>query len=897
MADNVTFQSTVLATPPDGTIAATDEVGGRHYQLIKQAFGADGAATLVSASDPLPVTATLSEPVEVDGTVVITDGGGSITVDGTVAATLSEPISVDDNGGSLTVDGTVTIQDGGNTITVDNGGTFATQATLQTGDNTVGRVKITDGTDVADVFDLANSNPLTVAIVDGSGSQITSFGGSGGTAEVDDSAFTAATDSGTPIMGFVTADSVDSGDVGVLGMLANRQLKVTLFDSSGVELSVGGGTQYTEDAAAAANPVGNAIIVVRDDDRGGSLTSADGDNIALRGTDAGEVYVKHVDEISINDGGNVITVDGTVAATLSEPISVDDNGGSLTVDGTVAATQSGAWNIADISGTVSLPTGASTAAKQDTIIGHVDGIEGLLTTIDGDTGNIVTSVQLLDDTVFAEDVAAQAADKGIAILAVRRDADTSLVGTDNDYANLQVDANGALKVEIFDGGGSHTVDNNGTFATQATLQTGDNTIGRVKITDGTDVADVLDLTNSNPVVVAIVDGDGSQITSFGGGTQYTEDAAAAANPVGTALNLVRDDARGGSLTSADGDNVAARGTDAGELYVKHVDAIDIGDISGTVSLPTGAATAANQTTIIGHVDGIEGLLTTIDGDTGNIVTSVQLLDDTVFAEDVAAQAADKGIAILAVRRDADTSLVGTDNDYANLQVNATGALKVEIFDGGDSHTIDGTVTIQDGGNTITVDNGGTFAVQVDGSALTALQLIDNASIADDAAFTPATTGITMAGFFADESSTDSVDEGDGGAARMTLDRKQIVVPQPHTAGGLTIFRSIDLDESEEEVKATPGCVYSCWVTNTATSTRFLKFYNLTAANTTVGSSTPVITIGIPGNTSDDVSGVFTGGGVGIMFDTAITVAATTGVADADSGAPGANEVLVNIFYK
>lgn len=29
-----------------------------------------------------------------------------------------------------------------------------------------------------------------------------------------------------------------------------------------------------------------------------------------------------------------------------------------------------------------------------------------------------------------------------------------------------------------------------------------------------------------------------------------------------------------------------------------------------------AITAANQTTIIGHVDGIEGLLTTIDADTG-----------------------------------------------------------------------------------------------------------------------------------------------------------------------------------------------------------------------------------------------------------------------------------------
>src|SRR3990167_2326398 len=45
----------------------------------------------------------------------------------------------------------------------------------------------------------------------------------------------------------------------------------------------------------------------------------------------------------------------------------------------------------------------------------------------------------------------------------------------------------------------------------------------VKIGDGTDIADVLDLTNANPLAVAILDADGIQITSFGGGTQYTED--------------------------------------------------------------------------------------------------------------------------------------------------------------------------------------------------------------------------------------------------------------------------------------------------------------------------------------------------------------------------------------
>ena len=35
---------------------------------------------------------------------------------------------------------------------------------------------------------------------------------------------------------------------------------------------------------------------------------------------------------------------------------------------------------------------------------------------------------------------------------------------------------------------------------------------------------------------------------------------------------------------------------------------------------------------------------------------------------------------------------------------------------------------------------------------------------------------------------------------------------------------------------------------------------------------------------------------GIAFSTAITVAATTGIADADTGAPGANEVIINLGY-
>lgn len=68
---------------------------------------------------------------------------------------------------------------------------------------------------------------------------------------------------------------------------------------------------------------------------------------------------------------------------------------------------------------------------------------------------------------------------------------------------------------------------------------------------------------------------------------------------------------------------------------------------------------------------------------------------------------------------------------------------------------------------------GTTQVTVTGTALDVNA--SNASvIVDDTAFTPATSSVSAAGYFADETTPDSVDEGDIGAARMTLDRKQLI---------------------------------------------------------------------------------------------------------------------------
>ena len=205
----------------------------------------------------------------------------------------------------------------------------------------------------------------------------------------------------------------------------------------------------------------------------------------------------------------------------------------------------------------------------------------------------------------------------------------------------------------------------------------------VKIGDGTDIADVLDLTNANPLAVAILDADGIQITSFGGGTQYREDVAAAADPIGTAVILVRDDTPG-ALVTTDGDNVAQRGTNYGAGYVQVVTSagafVDTfgggtqyteGDtdasITGTAALMeiAGDALAPIQGTVAG------GLLVNLGAN--NDIT-LAILPDTA-ATDLALQTADLDTIA------GDTTAIQTaielldnavDGNYLNVNLNLAG---------------------------------------------------------------------------------------------------------------------------------------------------------------------------------------------------------------------------------
>lgn len=121
--------------------------------------------------------------------------------------------------------------------------------------------------------------------------------------------------------------------------------------------------------------------------------------------------------------------------------------------------------------------------------------------------------------------------------------------------------------------------------------------------------------------------------------------------------------------------------------------------------------------------------------------------------------------------------------------------------------------------------------------------------------------------------------------------------QGRTTGGLSIFRSIDLDETEEEVKASAGTLYSIDAMNMTASVLYLKIYDNTAAGTTVGTTTPVLTYVLPTNGDTNGCGMVKNIPQGLAFATGITVAVTTGLADSNTGAPAANAAIVNLGYK
>ena len=109
---------------------------------------------------------------------------------------------------------------------------------------------------------------------------------------------------------------------------------------------------------------------------------------------------------------------------------------------------------------------------------------------------------------------------------------------------------------------------------------------------------------------------------------------------------------------------------------------------------------------------------------------------------------------------------------------------------------------------------------------------------------------------------------------------------------VTPYRNLDLDETGVIVDATPCKVAVVSLCNLhATAVRYVKFYNKATAAT--NADTPILTI--------PVAPSILGGSIDVNllhrewpFNTGLSMRCTTGIADNDTGAPGNNEMVVNL---
>lgn len=494
-----------------------------------------------------------------------------------------------------------------------------------------------------------------------------------------------------------------------------------------------------------------------------------------------------------------------------------------------------------------------------------------------------TTSRLLVDAVtdigLAEDTAHSTGDTGVMALGVRQDAQSDF-GADGDYVPLSINADGQVRVSAsvtvnteYDEDSAHSSTDKGSFILGVRRDADTTPVS----TDGDYHALIFD--NAGNLKVNVKSGSAAS-------TQYDEDAAHSTGDTGTLALVVRKDSPA-NLSGTDGDYEALQ-VSAGRLWAS---------------------------TLI----------------TGDALTALQLIDDAIIADDAAFTPAtdkvmmvgfefddttpdsvnegDAGAARMSSRREVYIQLRDAAGNERGANVNASNQLTVaeansaaiktavELIDNaisGNEMQVDVVAALPAGTNAIgkLAANSGVDIGNVDVTTVIPGTGATQLGKAEDAAHATGDTGVYALGVRDDDPAAHSGADGDYESVHVSAEGAVWGTLTPTTTGGCTIFRSIDLDESEEEVKASAGTVYGWYFHNANASTLYIKFYNLTAANTTVGTSTPVMTLPIPTGASANLGMPY-----GIKFDTAITVAATTGVADNDTGAPSANDIQVNIFYK
>jgi hypothetical protein len=622
----------------DGSVSVSNFPATQAVSIAALPALAAGTNTIgkVDVNGTVPVSGTFwqaTQPVSISSAVPVTDNSGSLTVD----APVGTPVHVRLSNGTSAVD-TLPVSIA---ASVPVTGTFwqatqpvsiSTLPALAAGTNNIGDVDVASlpGTVAADITAIktatelldnalgtdgggVSTGMLRVGGTDGINNQTLSVNNlghlniaDGGNSITVDGTFWQATQP-------VSLASVPSHPVTNAGTFAVQATQSGTWNISSITSlpALAAGTNNIGDVDVASLPgtVAADITAIKtatellDNAYGASGSSSTLGMLRVGGTDGTNnrtFSVNSSGHLNIADGGNSITVDGTVGISGTVPVSGTFWQATQPVSGTVAATQSGTWNINSITSLPSIPAGNNN-------IGDVD-VASLPGTVAADITAIKVATELLDNALGTDG-------STIATTMLR-------VGGTDGTNNQTLSVNTAGHVNIADGGNSITVD------------------GTVGI--------------SGTVPVSGTFWQATQPVSISSAVPVTDN--------------------GGSLTVD------------GSVSVSNFPATQA--VSGTVTVAQSTASNLNAT-VTGTVSALQSgtwninsittFPTVITNDTAAIKTAVQLLDNAVGTD---GSAIDSGM----------LRVGGTDGtNNQTLSVNTSGHLN--IADGGNSITVDGTVAI------------------------------------------------------------------------------------------------------------------------------------------------------------------------------------------------------------
>ena len=524
-------------------------------------------------------------------------------------------------------------------------------------------------------------------------------------------------------------------------------------------------------------------------------------------------------------GASVRAKDRTGVETQIVALDLNPAGSETLMSGAMPASQSGTWNITNISGTVSLPTGAATAAKQPAL-GTAGTASADVLTVQGIASMTALKVDGSGVTQPVSDGGGSLTVDGTVAVSGTVTVDSELTTADLD-TGAGTDTRAVVGVVVAASGG----------AANLSGDSGNKDGGTVRVVIATDQPQ---LTNALKV-------DGSAVTQPVSGTvtanagSGTFTISGAVTQSGTWTVATNADGTSGSAAPSKGLLVqGSDGTNARNLSTTTGGALKV-DLSGTAANST--AVKVDGSAVTQPVSDGGGSLTVDNGGTFAVQATVAAgATNIAKAEDDASANADVGVPAMAVRKATPANTSGTDGDYEMLQMSA-GRLWVDASG----------VTLTVGSHAVT--NAGTFATQ------------------------------------AAQSGTWTVQPGN--TANTT---PWLVTDTPATSGGLSYTHITAAGSNNKtQVKGSAGQLYAIHAVNLTATAKYIKVFDKTSANVTAGTTSADYQFPIPANSTTGAGFVFNFD-KGVAHANGITVMLTGGVSLTDNTALSANDVVATFFY-